>query len=204
MMDPRLLAIPLAFIALAAIACWYAISAKGKWWPKLLLIVIIPAFGIVAWYSMTSYLGWPTSQSLSGKVLLLWADIHEPDPRTGEPGAIYIWLVPVEEEQIGSPGVMAYRPSDQEPRAYRLRYSRKAHEQLFKAQQKRRKGKPVILEFAKEGEDTGSGSESGSSEDSETTSQNGAHRGYQGYEGNDQEFQMYDLPEPELPPKKEE
>lgn len=175
-MDPRLLAIPVAFIILTAIACWYAIAAKGKWWIKLLVIITIPCFGIVSWYAMTSYLGWPTSQFLSGKVFLLWTEIREPDPRTNDAGAIYLWIIPVDEGQIGSPGIMAYRPTDQEPRAYRLKYSRKAHERLFRAREMLKKGKPVILEWG------------------------GRSRG-PSYGGNDQDFRMYELPTPSFPPK---
>lgn len=196
-MDPRLLAVPIAFIILAAIACWYAISAKGRWWHKLLLIVTVPAFGIVSWYAMTSYLGWPTSQSLSGQKQLLWAEIREPDPKTNDTGAIYLWLVPMEEEQIGSPGIMVYRPSNQEPRAYWLKYSRKAHERLFRAKQKLKKGKTVILEW-KEGD--GKGSRGSLLDGLDNGAEGGQNRG-PNYDGNDQDFHEYNFPAPQFPPK---
>lgn len=186
-MDPRLLAIPVAFIILAAIACWCAISVKGKWWIKLLIIITVPGFGIVSWYAMTSYLGWPTSQALSGKVLLLWTEIREPDPRIDDAGAIYLWIIPLDEEQVGSPDVIEYRPADREPRAYRLKYSRKAHERLFRAKEMLKKGKPVILEWG--GESTEEGEDGDRSLDSS-------------HDGNDQDFRMYELPVPHFPPKK--
>lgn len=196
-MDPRLLAIPVAFIILAAIACWYAISVKGKWWIKLCIIITVPCFGIVSWYAMTSYFGWPTSQSLSGKVLLLWVEIREPDPRIDDAGAIYLWIVPVDEKQAGSPDIIEYRPADREPRAYRLKYSRKAHERLFRAREMLKKGKSVILEW-----DGDSRGDAGDMLDTETeeAEDSGRSRGSR-YDGNDQDFRMYELPAPLLPPK---
>jgi hypothetical protein len=99
MTDPRTLALPLAFIILAGLLCWYVITAKGKLLIKLVLIFAVPSFGLVTWHAMDSYLGWPTTYSPSGQNLLLWMQIREPNKRAADPGAIYVWLVPLEEQE---------------------------------------------------------------------------------------------------------
>src|SRR5262249_39619041 len=60
MMDYRTLAIPLGFILLAALLCWWVIGTKGAWWKKLLAIVFVPTFGLAVWHALPTYLGWPS------------------------------------------------------------------------------------------------------------------------------------------------
>lgn len=179
-MDPKLLAIPMAFIMLAAMLCWHVITAKGRWTSKLAFIVIVPAFGIAVWSAIASYKGWPTDDPLPKKGRLMWAEVHEPDPATRDPGVIYVWLVPLDDHTPRGP--LSYSAYRGEPRAYELSYSRPMHEVLESAKRRIKLGRPVVLE-----RDTRPGK-----------------RGRNGRDmsGHDAEYRAYELPPP-APPGKE-
>ncbi len=67
--------------------------------------------------------GWPTADPLSPRFQLLWARAVEPDAKSGESGAIYLWVEELDENNV--PGGM--------PRSYRLPYSRPLAERSLKA-----------------------------------------------------------------------
>lgn len=203
-MDPKSLAIPLAFIMLAAILCWQLIGAKGKWWLKLLAIVVVPGFGLAVWGSIASYKGWPTTDEPPEKALVLASSVREPDPKTGDPGAIYVWLMPL--KGAGT----ALNPFDYvspggEPRAYKFPYSRPSHEMLVGAEQSLKDGKPVVFERQEKGKSSG-GTEGEPGEEAEDgESADDAQPGHGRPGGRPQqgegEFKVYELPTPSLPKK---
>jgi hypothetical protein len=90
------LIIPAAFVFLAAILLWITIGIQGKWWIKLLAMVITLSVGLEMWRSLDSYVGYFKTADLgwlTGKrATLFWARVDEPDENASDPGAIYMWM----------------------------------------------------------------------------------------------------------------
>lgn len=179
------LAIPVAFIMLAALVCWLVIGTRGKWSYKLPVMVLVPALGLAVWAAIGSYQGWPTPERMPDKVLLKWYDVHTPQKATGDPGVIYIWAVPL--TQTDKPGILEYRYPQGAPRAYEMPYSRQLHETLHGVLGKLQHGRPVLLQ---------------------RSHPSGPHRGHPGHgnrrggsSGHHSEYKAYDLPSAP-PPRK--
>ena len=151
-MELYTLAIPIAFILLAAVLCLLLIGSKWKWWQKLALIVIVPAFGLVVWGAISSYKGWPAVEKLPTKSLVYWMLIREPNSKSGDPGAIYVWVKPLASVRARNP--LEYAGPRDEPRAYKLRYSRQLHSGLQSAQSAMRDGRPIVLDLTEATGDT--------------------------------------------------
>ncbi len=194
-MEDRTLAIPVAFILLAALLCWMLIGAKGKWWLKLLTILIVPSFGLAVWASISSYKGWPTTDEPPEKALLVWGVVHEPDPRTGNPGVIYLWLTPIREDSGGTLNPLGYESRNGEPRAYRLPYSRQLHDALTGAQAAAKEGRPMMFGKGKRGRrsDGSRREEDGEPVEGEGDARPGGVGGARG-DGEREQYQFYDLP----------
>lgn len=191
------LAIPLAFILLAALMCWQIIGTKGSWRAKLAAIILVPAFGLAVWASMPSYFGWPTTAGLPDKGLFVWADVREPDQRTGDKGVIYVWLVPMDDAPDGK-NPLGYAKPKGAPRAYRLPYSRRSHEMLERAKRSTASGHQVVIEPTENGEE---GEEGEGSDGDSAGSEQGSGRPGTGTQGDDIGIRAYELPPPSMPPK---
>lgn len=211
-MDPNTLAIPFAFILLAAVICLLLIGTKWKWWQILLLILVVPTFSLIVWRSIESYKGWPSAADPPEKSLVHWALIREPDPAHDDPGAIYVWLTPLD-EVAGSRNPLDYDSPPGDPRAYKLPYSRSLHKGMQRAKGMIGQGRPVVLDLSGKGKGGGNGSgEPGEGEpgdgdengDGASGSDGGpGGRGRPGYrypEGRE-DFKIYELP-PAHPPRK--
>lgn len=105
------------------------LNLRSAWrWPVKAGAVVV-TFGVLAlgYFALAGVTGWPASRPLPAHFVLVAADIREPDKRTGDAGAIYIWAKPLER-------------SRDEPRAYRVSYSLELHRRLAEALQRVRDG----------------------------------------------------------------
>lgn len=134
------IAIPLALSILMALALWRLADAKGDWWLKIAMIVLLTGTGVEVWKALDSYAGWPTGDRMPSQAILISAVVREPNPRTHDPGAIYVWTRPL---TAPSKDLFDERPDGNEPRAYRLPYSREMHEQLMQAMQAMAQGRMI-------------------------------------------------------------
>jgi len=112
----------LTFLTLASVLLWFIISGRGRWWPKLIAILGVFAFGAMMWFSALSFTGWPTTANAPDLSLFVAGYAVEPD--FNQEGAIYIWLVSPPKGTT----IYEYQSKDGEPRAYVLQYSREMHE----------------------------------------------------------------------------
>lgn len=117
-----------AFVILAALLLWLLAAQRGRWPVKLALIVAVPAFGFAIWHSADSLKGWPTGTKPPKTATFVWGVVVEPDPQTGDRGAIYLWLA-----------------AGDTPRAYRLPYSRPLHKQVEQAKTLTKRGTTVAV-----------------------------------------------------------
>lgn len=136
-----------AYVVLAALLLSIAIWNRLGWWIKASGIVVTAVFFFVSFYAVKNMLGWPTSDALPDRFEILYARIQEPDEVTRVEGAIYVWAMtlagegPIDESDIYKPGALDTRlAQDQAPRAYRVPYTRFAHEQVNEALVKLQQG----------------------------------------------------------------
>jgi len=123
--------IPLAFVTIAALTLWVIIGSRGYWWLKMIVVSISIFFTVSLWNSLGSLQGWPTLDMPPAKFEIKWLDVKEPNKKTGAPGSIYVWLRDLEPKEIDESFYMRlhHKALEEEPRLYKLPYSRMMHEQ---------------------------------------------------------------------------
>jgi hypothetical protein len=117
-------------LSLAALAFLCALSLLWSRWPvwlKGLLVVGVTIFYFHANEVIHSVWGWPSTDALPERFVLLAAVIEEPSAKTS--GALYVWVNALENG----------KPSAQ-PRAYRLPYAKDLHALLNEGMKKIREG----------------------------------------------------------------
>lgn len=116
-----LVVVALALTALALV--W----SRWPGWAKALLVVGATLLYFAADRAIDGRSGWPSSATLPARFALLAVVTEEPNPK--RPGALYVWLQPIEDGKTSSA-----------PRAYRLPYSRELHSLFGEAMKKTRQG----------------------------------------------------------------
>lgn len=126
------LAISVAYVTMAVLLLVMGLTSRFAWWVKAVAIVVTSAFFIEAFFATRSLLGWPGAGTLPPRFQLLWTRVVEPDPKTGDPGAIFLWV-----EELDANNV----PSGT-PRSYRLKYSPPLADRSNKAKDEIMSGNP--------------------------------------------------------------
>ena len=136
-----------AYVAVATLLLSIVIWNRVRWWIRAVAVVVTAAFFFVSFDSVRNILGWPTSEDLPDRFEILYARIQEPDETMRVEGAIYVWAMtlpgegPLDESDVYTPGMLDTRiRPDQAPRAYRIPYTRFAHEQVNEALLKMQEG----------------------------------------------------------------
>src|SRR3984957_3598437 len=112
-MNAVVLAISIAYVVMAVVLLCMGLTSRFAWWIKGVVIVITSAFFIESFFATKGLLGWPGTGTLPHRFQLLWTRVVEPDPKISDPGAIYLWVEELDENNV---------PSGT-PRSFRLRYS---------------------------------------------------------------------------------
>jgi hypothetical protein len=102
-----------AYVVVAVLLLSFNIAPRWSWWVKATGIIVTSAFFVVSYYSIIDMMGWPVEAQLPERFQLHWARVSEPDRLLNTPGAIYVWVEEMDEQNIplGT------------PRAYKLPYS---------------------------------------------------------------------------------
>jgi hypothetical protein len=145
------LIIPAAFVFLAAILLWIIIGVRGKWWVKLLAMVITLLVSLEMWRSLDSYVGYFKTADLGSmtdkRAELFWARVDEPDGNASDPGAIYMWM---RVEGANDKNWWFANPSaGKMPQVFKFSYSREFHKAIASAVGKilEDNGNPVEISF---------------------------------------------------------
>lgn len=99
------------------------LPVRVAWWAKLAAIAIVLSLNFLTWNAMGTGSGWPATTALPADGQYVACEVIEPDVASQEPGAIYVWVIPL----TRSGGLLSYRPNSFEPRAYREPYDRSLH-----------------------------------------------------------------------------
>jgi hypothetical protein len=89
-------------------------------------------FFVEAFYATKGLLGWPRGGQLPPRFQLLWTRVVEPDSKSGDRGAIYLWIEEVDDNNV----------PDGVPRSFRLPYSRPLADRSVKAREEIMRGRP--------------------------------------------------------------
>lgn len=121
------LPVVLSFCALLLLCALALLWSRWPAWLKGLLVAGVTVFYFYADDTVHSLGGWPSSDALPERFVLLAAVIEEPTPKVS--GALYLWVSALED---GRPGA--------QPRAYRLPYNKELHATLNEGMKKVRQG----------------------------------------------------------------
>jgi hypothetical protein len=151
-------------------------------------------FFVEAFFATKGLLGWPGTGALPARFQLLWVRVVEPDAKSSNPGAVYLWIEEVDDNNV----------PDGVPRSYRLPYTRPLADRSLKAREEIMSGKPQ----------QGSAAEvaSGDDQKQETTADQPGARASPGATAVDleqarllqqaQRVEFSPMPGPTLPPKR--
>ena len=131
-MTSTVLAISAAYVVLGVLLLALGLSSRLAWWVKAAAIVVTSVFFVEMFFATKDLLGWPRSGQLPARFQLLWVRVLEPDLKNSNPGAIYLWIEEVDDNNVPN-GV---------PRSYRLPYTRPLADRSAKAREEIMKGKP--------------------------------------------------------------
>jgi hypothetical protein len=126
------LAIAIAYVVMGVLLLSMGLTSRFAWWLKGVAIVVTSAFFIESFFATKSLLGWPGTGQLPHRFQLLWTRVVEPDPKVADPGAIYLWVEELDENNVPS-GV---------PRSYKLKYSPPLADRSNKAKDEIMAGNP--------------------------------------------------------------
>jgi hypothetical protein len=128
----QILGLSIAYALLGVLLLAACLFTRLPWSLKAAAIVVTSAFYIVSFYATRGLLGWSSIDPLPPQFKLLHARIVEPHSLAGDPGAIYLWIEAIDDDN---------RPSGV-PRAYRLPYDAKLAEKAEAAVKASANGSP--------------------------------------------------------------
>ena len=112
-----------SFLLLVSLILWLIILSKGKFWIiKSIVITAATIFSIIVLLSLKDFIGWPSKSKLPQEFQLHWAIIDEHNKNKNTEGAIYMWITKLDKKNKNK-GL---------PRAYKIKYTRKNHEEIMK------------------------------------------------------------------------
>jgi hypothetical protein len=131
-MTTTLIAISAAYVVLGVLLLSVSLTSPFRWWVKAAAIVVTSAFFIEAFFATKGLLGWPGTGRLPARFQLLWSRVVEPDPKSHDAGAIFLWVEEVDENNV---------PTGT-PRSYRLPYTKPLADKSLKARDEIMSGNP--------------------------------------------------------------
>ncbi len=114
-LQAQVIGLSLAYAALGVLALVGVARTRWPWPLKSAVIVLASLAYVGVFFGTKGLLGWSTPDPLPARFQVLWARTVDPDPASGNPGAVHLWL-----ETLGDDNLPAG-----EPRAYRLPFSRR-------------------------------------------------------------------------------
>jgi|LUMV01.1.fsa_nt_gb hypothetical protein len=129
------MSIALAFLVISSLILWFVIGSKGMWGIKAVTISAALYFCLSIGMSLENLAGWPSIQGLPEEFRVYWIVVQEPDKKSGDKGAIFVWVKDTDPKEQEDEGwlVSFYSNNRSEPRAYQLPYSRELHEDAEEA-----------------------------------------------------------------------
>lgn len=125
-MSLAILGLTAGFLLVLAFLFYLTLKTELNIAIKFLAVFITAGFYIVQYESLQQYTGWPSTDELPEKFVLIATDVYEPDQKTGRQGIMYWWIR--DSSNMNQP-----------PRVYQLPYEADIHkitEQVIEQQKK--------------------------------------------------------------------
>lgn len=119
------------FILVLAFLFYLLIKTDLKLSYKFMAVLLSTGFYFVQYESLQQNAGWPSTQELPEKFMLIAAEIREPNQKTREPGVMYWW-------------VRDSAKLDQPPRVYELTYHQQLHKESEQVISEQKKGSQYL------------------------------------------------------------
>jgi len=122
------IAIPIILLLLTCLISWFAITSKGKFIIKFIVITLTGTIAASIIVSMPSFFGWPAQKEempLNEEIRIIWASAIEPNPSTGIEGKVYYFIRYKNDDRFN---LLEYNTPEL-TRLIEIDYSREAHEQ---------------------------------------------------------------------------
>jgi hypothetical protein len=113
-MTSTVVALSLGYAVIGVLLLSLGLEARLAWWIKAAAIVVTSTFFVVVFFATDALLGWPARGPLPARFQLLWTRVVEPDVRSGDAGAVFLWVEETDDNNVPSGA----------PKSYRLPYSR--------------------------------------------------------------------------------
>ena len=113
-MTSTVVAIALGYAVIGVLLLWLGLEARLAWWIKASAIVVTSTFCVIVFFAANGLLGWPARGPLPARFQLLWSRVVEPDVRSGDAGAVYLWVEETDENNVPNGA----------PKSFQLPYSR--------------------------------------------------------------------------------
>jgi hypothetical protein len=126
------LAISVGYVVMGVVLLCMGLTSRFAWWVKGVVIVVTSVFFVESFFATKGLLGWPGSGRLPHRFQLLWTRVVEPDRKVNDPGAIYLWVEELDDNNV---------PSGT-PRSFQLRYSVPLADKTNKARDEIMSGNP--------------------------------------------------------------
>ena len=131
------LTFPLLFLVLGVLCAWIVIGCKGYWAAKWWLINLVCIFCLILWFSVSSYLGWPSDSDLPSEFRLM-------SYVSDEPKNLFILASREEQKTMSLQKLFEYQTPDK-LRLYKAPYDKEFHKNLEAAMERVNKGAYVIV-----------------------------------------------------------
>ena len=131
------LTFPVLFLLLGILCAWITIGCKGWWAAKFWLINFICIFFLILWFSVGSYLGWPSDSVMPVDFRLLGYYAEEPKH-------LYIMGTREDKDSFSLNKIFEYNSPDK-LRLYKAPYDKEFHQNLESAMERVNKGGYVIM-----------------------------------------------------------
>lgn len=131
----QLLLLVIVYALLAFLLLVLCLGTRWHWGLKAALVVLVSSFYAFGHQTFKGVSGWPAEDELPRQFVLLSAVFDEPSPGRSHPGAIYLWIHPMKDNQ----------PLEM-PRAFKLPYEKDLHRILGDGVKKARDGNTQLGE----------------------------------------------------------
>lgn len=123
-----------SLLFVGGIIFWLLVDSKVSVLFKILMTTLFCVFTVGVFSGLGSFLGWAAADSnLPEKVTIVAVNIKEPNVNLANKGAIYLTLDSIRSNYDNQFfRMLKYESDKNEPRMFRLPYSRQLHEQLAK------------------------------------------------------------------------
>lgn len=122
-----------AYVLVATLLLSLNLTSRWVWPVKAAAIVLTTAFFALSYVGAVSLLGWPSRSKLPPRFQLLATKLVEPDRHSDTSGGVYLWVDPLDENNI---------PINR-PRAYELPWDPSLAKKAAGAQEKLNRGQEV-------------------------------------------------------------